>query len=267
MASAKQLAANRLNALKARGPVTAEGKARSSQNALKHGLSGRHDLLPHEDPAAYQALRDALLEELRPQGVQEHLLVRQMLSAAWRLERAWKLETHCFAWLQARGAYRATQAGTPKVDSLAPESLIARDLVADKGMQAIASLHRYITALERSYHRAAHELDLAQAARHNLQNEPNSSQRPAPDSPLVDSDLENEPDSSELPAPGSCLPTPSFTERTQSADPESVAAWPGFSQLEPETQTLLLHMEAELKEMEEEQRQLKKLFPLNPKAA
>jgi hypothetical protein len=39
MTSPKQIAANRRNATKSTGPVTAQGKARASRNALRHGLS------------------------------------------------------------------------------------------------------------------------------------------------------------------------------------------------------------------------------------
>lgn len=39
MASEKQIAANRANAKKSTGPKTAAGKAKSSRNALRHGLS------------------------------------------------------------------------------------------------------------------------------------------------------------------------------------------------------------------------------------
>lgn len=39
MPTDKQIAANRANALRSTGPKTAAGKQRSSQNALRHGLS------------------------------------------------------------------------------------------------------------------------------------------------------------------------------------------------------------------------------------
>jgi hypothetical protein len=44
MATEKQIAANRANALRSTGPKTAAGKQKSSRNALRHGLSASADL-------------------------------------------------------------------------------------------------------------------------------------------------------------------------------------------------------------------------------
>ena len=52
---------------KKRGPKTPEGKAKSALNALRHGLRARHfALLPHEDPAEFEALATATREAYRP---------------------------------------------------------------------------------------------------------------------------------------------------------------------------------------------------------
>ena len=74
--SIAQLESNRRNALRSTGPRTDRGKARSAQNANKHGFAGR--LLvglqygPFADnPAELQAFVQAVLVELDPRGAQE----------------------------------------------------------------------------------------------------------------------------------------------------------------------------------------------------
>jgi hypothetical protein len=55
MSSEAQLAANRQNSQLSTGPKTEAGKAKSSLNAVKTGLTGRTVLLPSDDAAAYEA--------------------------------------------------------------------------------------------------------------------------------------------------------------------------------------------------------------------
>ena len=55
MTSPEQRAANQVNALRSTGPQTQAGKARVSQNAVKHGLQGRFQLIAGEDLSEYQA--------------------------------------------------------------------------------------------------------------------------------------------------------------------------------------------------------------------
>ena len=43
----------RINGAKSRGPKTEAGRQRSSQNALKHGLTAETLVLPTEDPAEF----------------------------------------------------------------------------------------------------------------------------------------------------------------------------------------------------------------------
>jgi hypothetical protein len=95
-ASARALASRR-NGAKSRGPRTAAGKARSSQNALKHGLCAQKVMvLPDEDVAEFAALEAALLEELAPVGALQAALARRIVCATWRLERAERLEVEVF---------------------------------------------------------------------------------------------------------------------------------------------------------------------------
>ncbi|MEM7024131.1 MAG: hypothetical protein AAF637_16305 [Pseudomonadota bacterium] len=90
-------AASRRNGAKSKGPKSVKGKARSAQNALKHGLCAtRHAVLPDEDGEAFAALEAALFEELDPKGALQRLLAGRIARAAWRLERAERIEAELF---------------------------------------------------------------------------------------------------------------------------------------------------------------------------
>jgi len=63
------------------------GKAQSSRNAIKHGLTARNALLADEDPEEYSRLQEAFVAELAPEGALELELVDGITSTAWRLRR------------------------------------------------------------------------------------------------------------------------------------------------------------------------------------
>ena len=89
--------ASRRNGAQSRGPKTEEGKSRSAQNALKHGLRAqKHLVLPDEDAAEFAALEAALVEELAPVGTLQTVLARRVAVAAWRLARADRIEAELF---------------------------------------------------------------------------------------------------------------------------------------------------------------------------
>jgi hypothetical protein len=80
-----------------RGPKNPEGKARSAQNALKHGLRAqKHVVLPEEDVSEFAELEAALVAELAPVGALQTVLARRVAVAVWRLARADRIETELF---------------------------------------------------------------------------------------------------------------------------------------------------------------------------
>jgi len=98
MASAKQIEANRSNALNGTGPRTAEGKARSSRNALTHGLTAQEIVIPGEGVAAYRSFERQLIDDLQPRGACELDLVERLAATYWRLRRIPRFEAALMAW-------------------------------------------------------------------------------------------------------------------------------------------------------------------------
>jgi len=93
MATRKQIAANRRNALRSTGPQTPEGKAVASRNSLQHGLLARNAVLSDECQQAFLDTLAALEAGYQPVGPVEAFLVRQMAVAQWRLDRMNRIET------------------------------------------------------------------------------------------------------------------------------------------------------------------------------
>jgi hypothetical protein len=96
ISEAKRIA-NAGNAQLSTGPTSADGKAKSSLNALKTALTGRTVLLPADDAAAYQQHVSDYEKELRPVGQRECDLVQSIADASWRLQRIPVLESAMYA--------------------------------------------------------------------------------------------------------------------------------------------------------------------------
>jgi hypothetical protein len=163
-------AASRRNGAKSRGPKTAQGKARSAQNALRHGLCAqKFVVLGDEDAQAYAALEAAVLEELAPDGIVQRLLAGRVARAAWRVERAERIESELFEFRQGG------------------EDNLALALIRDgNGTRSFETLMRYRGSALAEFYRALRTLkalqDEAGAARDRLDasgQQPNEPERRA----------------------------------------------------------------------------------------
>jgi hypothetical protein len=96
MTSFRQIEANRRNARKSTGPVTAGGKRRSRCNAVGHGLTAETVIGALEDAEDYRAFEAAIVTDYDAQSAVERELVLRLASLLWRLRRATTIETGLF---------------------------------------------------------------------------------------------------------------------------------------------------------------------------
>jgi hypothetical protein len=101
MSSFRQIEASRRNARLSTGPVTEEGKRKSRQNALRHGLTAETVIDTLEDAEDYAAFEMAVTADYEAQSAVERELVLRLASLLWRLRRATTIETGLFK-LQAQ---------------------------------------------------------------------------------------------------------------------------------------------------------------------
>jgi hypothetical protein len=98
MTTAKQAAANRRNAAHSTGPKTLVGRARSSKNALTHGVLCSLPVVPgRERPEDWGAHREGIVRSLAPVGNLEEALADRVALCSWRLKRVADYETAVIA--------------------------------------------------------------------------------------------------------------------------------------------------------------------------
>lgn len=161
MSSERRIRASRENGARSCGPKTIEGKRRSSQNSLRHGILAQTIVLEDEDGDAFAQLLGSLETEFVPQTPNEAALIENLAVARWRLMRVWAIEKE--------GLRLEMKKHDPAVDPVSRATLAFRSLSDDS--RALDTLHRYETRYDRQYSRA---LNMFYKAREksNLPSEP-----------------------------------------------------------------------------------------------
>src|SRR6266446_7071056 len=95
MPTERQSESARINGAKSHGPISAEGKEKSSRNSLRHGCTASHTIiLACEDPKDLERMVEKYDTMYRPVTLEEQDLVAEMISARWGIRRATGIETN-----------------------------------------------------------------------------------------------------------------------------------------------------------------------------
>jgi len=138
--SAARQSANASNAQFSTGPRTSDGKARSAQNARKHGLTALRLLIAPEDREEFDELLAGLQADIAPQGVLQQTLFDELVAAAWNLGRVRIMEAE-----------------------LCSRAATCHDLLDDDVLLTkLDRLARHMSRIERTFHRSLKELKALQ---------------------------------------------------------------------------------------------------------
>ena len=203
--SARQLAANRANATRSTGPRTPSGKARSSQNARRHGFAAADFAVVRlEDLEAVARLRDDLVSVYNPVNSQELFALERVALAQHALLRAARLESGLFTTCLNEALDRTGNPIVPMTEDLVGDLEITRaqnrNYALAEGFRRIARegntwtlFLRYQAQTERQYRRAVEEFERLKALRPELPDEDQ------PNEPIFDGQPEVNPTPSAAP--------------------------------------------------------------------
>ncbi len=205
MPSLRKSQSARENGAKSQGPTTETGRRRSSQNAIKHGLTAQTLVLPSEDPADFERLLDSYLQQFRPSGPVELDLIHEIVAAKWRLNRLALIETQ----LLAESIAKLEQDRAVEIEDGDEDEPLTPIQALTNGFVRVSSdcsfLYRLQGRLERAYSRALRTL--LQVQTHRGPSGPSAA-------PTLDNEIcTNEPTNSVRPN-GSCTLQPGVSLET-----------------------------------------------------
>ena len=216
MATDAQVNANRENAQKSTGPVTAEGKAVVSQNALKHGLFAVQDVVPTENQAEFDSMREQMLADLAPVGAMETLLAQRAFSLAWRLQRVQTIQAQVTRdMVETHISYEQLNLGRrqPKNPRYAPEYLALGRIAKEdwRGSRLIERFFEYERRIEKSLYKTIAQLRAMQLMRLTAQADAAEAHRSVQPEAKANSEKQSQSGTNE--APRANLPDMSDVER------------------------------------------------------
>jgi len=137
--SRQQIEANRRNCQLSTGPRTEQGKARSSRNAVRHGITGQINVLTPTEREVFDRFCEDFVRSLKPQSEIELHLAQAAAEDAWRLSRARAIENNIFALAFAEINEAAESAAETPPDlttatSIYDQDAPAEDISVDAGM-------------------------------------------------------------------------------------------------------------------------------------
>ena len=145
----------RQNGAKAAGTKSPAGIQQSSENSLKHGLTGKAIVLSNESQQKFEELHQTYVEEFQPQSGVEMDLLDQMVAAQWRLRRIWRMQTAALDLQMDR--QEAELAKSFRQIDQTTRATVAFTAIANEE-KSLELLLRYETAHTRMYQRALNML-------------------------------------------------------------------------------------------------------------
>lgn len=170
MGSEARALASRANGRKGGGPRTERGKAVSSGNSLRHGLTARQVVVLGEKAEDFAAFHADLQAALRPMDAMEEQIAERIAFCAWRLRRA------------ARAEAGITNAAAHEWHRRNPGKSAHAGIAFVNSVGEMLMLSRYERTLERAMHRAMLAFDRRQD-RHPWDFKPGARPGPMPPEP------------------------------------------------------------------------------------